>query len=852
MNNLRTKLLIVIIGLITSLFSLNVAEAQTSLTFNITRQGATSVYRAISQTTASNYSGTLKFVVETATAEAVQAGSGTIIFAAGDFDLGSSFFKFYDTHNITFVGQGVDVTLIRNSSNAEADTEPFNCSNCDNLVIRDMTVSAGGEVRSTSDALDFDDGDGILVERVKVTSTRGRAIVFDGKGPNGHSDYNIVRDCIITGRTPYDGIQFLASSHNRVEGCTISGVSRHGIYMVKASTTAAQPSKPSSDNVIVNNLITTSSGYGIAVYGGSRNVIMGNTIWNSLFSGIHLTTSLAIPCNDNVIDLNSASGNAQYGLRISSSDCSFNVVRDNNFLNNTLGEIRDNGTGTIYSQSGTATPTPVNTPSSTPTATATASPTATPVGTTIVLNAVADSYVKGDSVNSNYGTTTDLRTDNSPEVNSYLRFDVTNFPSNVSKVTLRVFATSNSTMGYTLHSTDGSWSESTINFANAPVYSNILTGVATTTANTWTEVDLTDLVTAAGQYNFVMKSPSSTATSFRSRESSNPPQLIIEFGDSTATPTETPSETATPSETVTETATPSETATATETATPSETATETATPSETATATETATPSETATPTETATPPTSLSLNPVIDSYVNAASATGNYGTSSSLRTDANPINRSYMRFDVPSFSGTVVSAVLRVYANTANNMGYSVYSSTNDWGESTINFSNAPAPSALLGSSGAITAGSWTEINVTALITGSGQYTLVMDSGSNTATSFGSRTSSNPPQLIINLSPGESLLAAPLPAQAEGSMIIELPTELVTEIVTETPTDMPTAAPTEATTVAPTELPTEASTVAPTELPTEAPTVAPTDLPTEAPTDVPTEAPAAESTQGS
>src|SRR5215204_2226821 len=147
--------------------------------FVVRRDG--NIYHAESQTTSASYSGSLKFVVENAANELNAYGGGTITFQAGDFDLGAEWFEFYDLTGITFAGQGIDVTVLRNNASASTDTEPFDFTNGDFITIRDMTVNAGGPLRSTSDALDFDAGDNNLVERVKVTASRGRGIVFDGK-----------------------------------------------------------------------------------------------------------------------------------------------------------------------------------------------------------------------------------------------------------------------------------------------------------------------------------------------------------------------------------------------------------------------------------------------------------------------------------------------------------------------------------------------------------------------------------------------------------------------------------------------------------------------------------------------
>ena len=167
-----------------------------------------------------------------------------------------------------------------------------------------------------------------------------------------------------------------------------------------------------------------------------------------------------------------------------------------------------------------------------------------------------------------------------------------------------------------------------------------------------------------------------------------------------------------------------------------------------------------------------LTLNPVADSYVNGDSATQgtNYGNSTSLRTDGSPINRSYLRFTVPTLSGSVISATLRVFANSANTVGYTVHSTDGTWGETTINFSNAPAFGGSIGSSGAITASTWTQVNVTSLVTGAGSYNFVMASSSSTATSFASRQSStNKPELIVVVSGPPAPVAPTITSAAPG-----------------------------------------------------------------------------------
>ena len=341
-------------------------------TFDVYRDGTSSTYHADSTSTSQSYTGALKDVVEDATHYLVANGGGTINFLAGDFDLGSDWLEWYDITNVVFTGQGIDVTVLRNSSSASTDTEPFDCTRCDGITIKDMTISAGGPDRSTSDALDFDGGDNNLIERIKITDSRSKGIVFDGKGdPSeglGTADNNTVRDCIIEGSAiPSDGIQLLASSNNLIEGCTITNVGGSGIYANKGSSSADQPNKPSNDNTLRNNHVENSGRDGIKINSGSNNIVTGNTILNSSddvtgLDGIRMVSYNQVDCDDNIIEFNMATDNQnpktqKYGLKIVSSECHRTVVRDNDFAGNLVGDVFDGGTNTIFTSSDTEAPT---------------------------------------------------------------------------------------------------------------------------------------------------------------------------------------------------------------------------------------------------------------------------------------------------------------------------------------------------------------------------------------------------------------------------------------------------------------------------------------------------------------
>ncbi|MEZ4869907.1 MAG: DNRLRE domain-containing protein [Caldilineaceae bacterium] len=224
-----------------------------------------------------------------------------------------------------------------------------------------------------------------------------------------------------------------------------------------------------------------------------------------------------------------------------------------------------------------ATSTPTLVPSATPTQTPTATVTPTPTNATVptatattaasgmlTLAAVADARVLQASPNSNYGTITRLDVD-SPDEESYLRFNISGVTGAIQSATLRLFVASGTVNGPSLYATDNSWSESAITWNNRPApTSGVIANVDSMPTGSWAEYDLTGYVTGNGVYNFVLLADSTDGVRFNSREHSSPPQLLLTFMTG---PTPTPSNTATPTSTPTVTRTPTAGPTPTPTAT---------------------------------------------------------------------------------------------------------------------------------------------------------------------------------------------------------------------------------------------------------------------------------------------
>lgn len=164
----------------------------------------------------------------------------------------------------------------------------------------------------------------------------------------------------------------------------------------------------------------------------------------------------------------------------------------------------------------------------------------------------------------------------------------------------------------------------------------------------------------------------------------------------------------------------------------------------------------------------SLTITPEADAYVSASYPDTNYGTGTTLRVDGSPDVRSFIRFSVSGVGSQQVSqAMLQIYPNSSGSAGIAAASvADNTWGETAITYAGMPAMGAALASSGAVVAGTWISLDVTAYVTGDGVYSFGMTTPGSTAISLGSRESgANAPRLVLTISGGAAATATLGPA---------------------------------------------------------------------------------------
>lgn len=194
-------------------------------------------------------------------------------------------------------------------------------------------------------------------------------------------------------------------------------------------------------------------------------------------------------------------------------------------------------------------------------------------GSVLTFITVADSQVKESSPSTNYGNSTTMQADGAsdPDVESFIRFTVAGVSGTVQSVKLRVYVSSNGSVnGPAVYGTGTSWTETGINWNNRPSrITGVLDNKGSISINTWVEYNVTSFVIGNGIFNFVLAADSNDASTFSSRQGSQPPQLVVTTGGSS---TPIPGNTATQTPISVNTATNTPTPDASLTPTPSSTA----------------------------------------------------------------------------------------------------------------------------------------------------------------------------------------------------------------------------------------------------------------------------------------
>jgi hypothetical protein len=136
-----------------------------------------------------------------------------------------------------------------------------------------------------------------------------------------------------------------------------------------------------------------------------------------------------------------------------------------------------------------------------------------------------------------------------------------------------------------------------------------------------------------------------------------------------------------------------------------------------------------------------LTILPTADSSVSSESRSDNKGESDVLQVDGDPIQDTYLQFDLSELQGLNVHARLRLYAvNSSPSAGSIAVNSDAVWDEDSITYENRPSGKHVtIGTLGEIEADQWYEVNVTPGIAGNEIVTFVITSTDSNGVEFSS-----------------------------------------------------------------------------------------------------------------
>ncbi len=409
--------------------------------------------------------------------------------------------------------------------------------------------------------------------------------------------------------------------------------------------------------------------------------------------------------------------------------------------------------------------------------------------TTATFSPQADARVEKANTSTNYGTSNYMRTVAAPDpdVESYLRFQLSGIAGTVQSAKLRLYDVNNATVdGPAAYGTSSSWTETGINWSNRPARtSGPFDDKGAIAANSFVEWDVKPLVTGNGAVSIALAQTSADGTNFSSREDSTTtrrPQLIVTYTPQTDAAAPTPP-------TLTGQATSATrvdlswsgagddigvtgyevyrgtalVATLGAVAGWSDTTVAPSTPySYTVKALDAAgnrsAPSNAVNVITPAAPAsTTVTFAPDADARVEEITPSTNFGASTRLKAEdaTDPGIESFLRFQLTGLVGQVQSATLRLFDHDDSTVdGPAVYSASSSWTESAVTWANKPARSGLPSDDkGALTKATFVDFNVKPLVTGNGALTLSLVSVSNDSASFASREYADTtvrPQLIV------------------------------------------------------------------------------------------------------
>jgi len=146
-------------------------------------------------------------------------------------------------------------------------------------------------------------------------------------------------------------------------------------------------------------------------------------------------------------------------------------------------------------------------------------------------------------------------------------------------------------------------------------------------------------------------------------------------------------------------------------------------------------------------------ISPSDDAQVNPSGSTVP-GSAPSFSVDGSPAKDGLLRFDV-DVSGQITSAKLRLFCVNSSSVGGTFFAAAETippWSEGTVTWATAPAAGASYGSLGRVKPGNWYEVDLTALVTANGSYSIRIKNTSGNGADYATKegAAGTAPQLVV------------------------------------------------------------------------------------------------------
>ena len=155
-------------------------------------------------------------------------------------------------------------------------------------------------------------------------------------------------------------------------------------------------------------------------------------------------------------------------------------------------------------------------------------------------------------------------------------------------------------------------------------------------------------------------------------------------------------------------------------------------------------------------PPQSIfTFTPTDDTFVEVDTPTTNYGKSTQMSADNDPVKHLLVKFVVSGVgSRSIVHATLRLNCVNSSGVGGTFFAVTdNSWLERVVNWNTAPAVSTTpIATLGRVTVGLTYDVDVTSQITGDGTYSFEATSTSTDGAYYSTKEGAGAPNLIVTL----------------------------------------------------------------------------------------------------